>query len=91
MATTVGDPGNGLAAALVGSLDVVLSTWAGVVDVLLLAAVGADPLVAELAAEVDSENVVRCTVDSEVGNRGVTAVAARKLSTGDDGDSSEVI
>lgn len=91
VATTVGDPGKRLAAALVGSLDVVLSTWARVVDVLLLAAVGANPLVAELAAEVDSENVVRGTVDSEVSNGAVTTVTAGELSTGDDGDSSEVI
>jgi hypothetical protein len=91
VATTVADPGNGLAAALVGSLDVVLSTGTGVVDVLLLASVGSNPLVAELAAEVDSENVVSSTVDSEVGNGGVSTVAARELSTGDDCDSSEVV
>lgn len=91
MATTVSNPGNGLAAAGVGSLDVVLSTWAGVVHVLLLAAVGTNPLVAELAAEVDSENVVGSTVDAEVGDGGVSSVAAGELSTGDDCDSSEVI
>jgi hypothetical protein len=91
VATTVSDPGNGLAAALVGSLDVVLSTGTGVVDVLLLASVGSDPLVAKLAAEVNSENVVSSTVDSEVGDGGVSTVAARELSTGDDCDSSEVV
>jgi hypothetical protein len=91
VATTVSDPGERLAAALVGSLDVVLSTGTRVVDVLLLAAVGSNPLVAELTAEVDSENVVSSTVDTEVGDGAVATVAARELSTRDDGDSSEVV
>lgn len=63
MATTVSDPSNGLAAAGIRGLDVVLGTGGGIVDLLLLAAVGADPLVAELTALLNAENVVGGSVD----------------------------
>lgn len=91
VATTVSDPGNGLAAAGVRGFDVVLGTWGGVVDLLLLAAVGADPLVAELAALLNAENVVGGSVDVEVRDGSVATVAAGEESTRDDGDSSEVV
>ena len=91
VATTVGDPGNGLAAARVRGLDVVLGTRRGIVDLLLLAAVGADPLVAELAALLDAENVVGGSVDVEVRDGSVATVAAGEESTRDDSDSSEVV
>lgn len=91
MATTVADPGNGLAAARVRGLDVVLGTGRGIVDLLLLAAVGADPLVAELAALLDAENVVGGSVDVEVRDGSVATVAAGEESTRDDSDSSEVV
>jgi len=91
MATTVSDPGNGLAAAGVRGLDVVLGTGSGIVDLLLLAAVGADPLVAELAALLDAENIVGGSVDVEVRDGSVATVAAGEESTRDDGDSGEVV
>jgi hypothetical protein len=91
VATTVCDPGNRLAAASVRGLDVVLGTGSGIVDLLLLAAVGSDPLVAELAALLDAENVVGGSVDVEVRDRSVAAVAAGEESTRDDGDSSKVV
>jgi hypothetical protein len=91
VATTVGDPGNGLSAAGVGSLDVSLLTSAGVLDALLLAAVGADPLVAELAALLDGKNIVGGTVDVEVRDGSVATVAAGEEGTRDNGNGSEVV
>lgn len=91
VATSVSNPGNGLTAAGVGSLDVVLSTRVGVDDVLLLAAVGANPLVAQLATKVDAQDVVRRTVNTEVGSGAVATVTARELSTRDNSNGSEVV
>lgn len=91
VATSVSNPGNGLSAAGVGSLDVVLSTRVGVGDVLLLAAVGANPLVAQLATKVDAQDVVGGTVNTKVSSGGVTTVTARELSTRDNGNGSEVV
>jgi hypothetical protein len=58
---------------------------------LLLAAVGAYPLVAELAALLDAEDVVGGTVDVEVRDGSVATIAAGEESTRDDSNSSEVV
>jgi hypothetical protein len=91
VATSVSNPGNGLSAAGVGGLDVVLSTRVGVDDVLLLAAIGANPLVAQLATKVDAQDVVGRTVNTEIGSGGVATVTARELSTRDNSNGSEVV
>lgn len=62
---------------------------AGLLSVLVLAAVEADVLVAELAAGGDGEDVVGGAVDAEVGDGSGAAVAAAELGAGDDSDGLE--
>jgi hypothetical protein len=47
-------------------------------------AVGGQPLVAQLAAHADAEDVVGRSVDAEVGDGSGAARAARELGAGDD-------
>lgn len=83
MTASVDDPCDGVAGAA-GVLGL-----AGFLGVLVLAAVEADVLVAELAAGGDGEDVVGGAVEAEVRNRGCASVAAAELGAGDDGDGLE--
>lgn len=85
MAAAVGNPGDGGASARVLGLDVVLLAGRGLGGVLGGAAVGLEPLVAELTAHGDGEDVVGGAVHTEVGDGGVAAAAARELGAGNDG------
>ena len=78
------DPGNWRVGALVLGLDEVTGAGLRLGCILLLAAVCGDPLVAQLAAGVYVEDAVNNTVDAEVGNGLLAAVAAAEGGAGDD-------
>lgn len=87
--SAVSDPGNGRVGALVLGLEEVTGAGLGLRCILLLAAVGGDPLVAQLAASVDVENAVDDAVNAEVGDGLLAAVAAAQGGAGDDCHSTE--
>ena len=84
VAAAVRDPGDGRPGAAVCGLDVGLLPGRGLGRVLRGAAVGLQPLVAQLAAERDGQHVVGRAVDPEVRNWGGAAGAAGELGAGDD-------
>jgi hypothetical protein len=84
VAASVGDPGHGCPGAGVCRLDVALLPGRGLGRVLRGAAVGLQPLVAQLPAQADGQDVVGRAVDPEVGDRRGAARAAGELGAGDD-------
>lgn len=79
------DPSDGGAGAGVGGLDVLLCPGPRVGSRFGLASVGGQPLVAQLAAGSDAEDVVGRAVDAEVGDGAVAARAAGEEGAGQDG------
>lgn len=84
MAPAVRDPGDGRLGAAVRGFDVALLARRGLGRALGGAPVGLQPLVAQLAAEIDAQDVVRRAMDTEVCDGGGAARAPRELGSGDD-------
>jgi hypothetical protein len=91
MITTVSNPGYGGVGALVLSLDVFTRSRARLGRILLLAAVGCDPLITELAPSVNWKDAVDDTVDAKVSDGLLATVAAAQSGTGNDSNGTEDI
>lgn len=91
MVTTVSNPSKGSVGALVLGLDEFSRSRARLRSILLLTAVGSNPLIAKLAAGIDVENAVDNTVDAEVSHRLATTIAAAQKGASNNGDSAENI
>jgi hypothetical protein len=82
VATVPGDERHRVGAALEVSADLLTTAGRRLGDLLGLAAVGLDESLREALAHVNGKDVVADTVDAEVGNGVVTAIAARDQTAG---------